>query len=207
MRPYFISSFKHAPQFVPKSFGILEQIFPHRCLVEKNKWEYKTFVIVLLTPQCYFILILSVVLKYKKGHKWLPGKGKLFYSFSVYKVFENVAQKYDVMNDAMSFGIHRLWKDALLHVMHPQPGAQLLDMAGGTGKTPSACSWIKTLSWSDLNHPQPPLPRRHRLPFPGLRSFSAGEAEAEGGSLRAGCTLATPWAGHLGREGGRACAV
>ncbi|TNM89356.1 hypothetical protein fugu_003590 [Takifugu bimaculatus] len=51
----------------------------------------------------------------------------------VYKVFENVAQKYDVMNDAMSFGIHRLWKDALLHVMHPQPGAQLLDMAGGTG--------------------------------------------------------------------------
>ncbi|XP_028270074.1 2-methoxy-6-polyprenyl-1,4-benzoquinol methylase, mitochondrial [Parambassis ranga] len=51
----------------------------------------------------------------------------------VYKVFENVAQKYDVMNDAMSLGIHRLWKDMLLHVMHPQPGAQLLDVAGGTG--------------------------------------------------------------------------
>ncbi|CAF89056.1 unnamed protein product, partial [Tetraodon nigroviridis] len=53
----------------------------------------------------------------------------------VYKVFENVAQKYDVMNDAMSLGIHRLWKDTLLRVMDPQPGAQLLDMAGGTGKT------------------------------------------------------------------------
>ncbi|KAF6716148.1 2-methoxy-6-polyprenyl-1,4-benzoquinol methylase, mitochondrial [Oryzias melastigma] len=53
--------------------------------------------------------------------------------FSVYKVFENVAQKSDVMNDAMSLGIHRLWKDALLHVMHPQPGARLLDVAGGTG--------------------------------------------------------------------------
>ncbi|KAM3610806.1 uncharacterized protein V6R79_009099 [Siganus canaliculatus] len=51
----------------------------------------------------------------------------------VYKVFENVAQKYDVMNDAMSLGVHRLWKDMLLHVMHPQPGAQLLDVAGGTG--------------------------------------------------------------------------
>ncbi|KAM6930463.1 2-methoxy-6-polyprenyl-1,4-benzoquinol methylase, mitochondrial [Xenentodon cancila] len=51
----------------------------------------------------------------------------------VYKVFENVAQKYDVMNDAMSLGIHRLWKDMLLHVMHPQPGARLLDVAGGTG--------------------------------------------------------------------------
>uniref|UniRef100_A0A1A7Y901 2-methoxy-6-polyprenyl-1,4-benzoquinol methylase, mitochondrial n=2 Tax=Iconisemion striatum TaxID=60296 RepID=A0A1A7Y901_9TELE len=51
----------------------------------------------------------------------------------VYKVFENVAQKYDVMNDAMSLGVHRLWKDMLLHVMHPQPGARLLDVAGGTG--------------------------------------------------------------------------
>ncbi|KAG7236472.1 hypothetical protein INR49_000846, partial [Caranx melampygus] len=51
----------------------------------------------------------------------------------VYKVFENVAQKYDIMNDAMSLGIHRLWKDMLLHVMHPQPGARLLDVAGGTG--------------------------------------------------------------------------
>lgn len=54
--------------------------------------------------------------------------------FSVYQVFENVAQKYDVMNDAMSLGIHRLWKDMLLHVMHPQPGVRLLDVAGGTGK-------------------------------------------------------------------------
>nr|XP_061783778.1 2-methoxy-6-polyprenyl-1,4-benzoquinol methylase, mitochondrial-like isoform X2 [Nerophis lumbriciformis] len=51
----------------------------------------------------------------------------------VYEVFENVAQKYDVMNDAMSLGIHRLWKDALLHAMHPQPGTRLLDVAGGTG--------------------------------------------------------------------------
>ncbi|KAK7933419.1 hypothetical protein WMY93_004315 [Mugilogobius chulae] len=51
----------------------------------------------------------------------------------VYQVFENVAQKYDVMNDAMSLGIHRLWKDVLLHAMNPQPGARLLDVAGGTG--------------------------------------------------------------------------
>lgn len=48
-------------------------------------------------------------------------------------MFENVAEKYDIMNDAMSLGIHRLWKDMLLHVMHPQPGARLLDVAGGTG--------------------------------------------------------------------------
>ncbi|MFT7808415.1 2-methoxy-6-polyprenyl-1,4-benzoquinol methylase, mitochondrial [Arapaima gigas] len=53
----------------------------------------------------------------------------------VYKVFESVAQKYDVMNDAMSMGIHRLWKDALLHTMNPLPGTRLLDVAGGTEKS------------------------------------------------------------------------
>ncbi|XP_035386162.1 2-methoxy-6-polyprenyl-1,4-benzoquinol methylase, mitochondrial [Electrophorus electricus] len=51
----------------------------------------------------------------------------------VYKVFESVAGRYDLMNDAMSLGIHRLWKDALLRVMNPQPGLRLLDAAGGTG--------------------------------------------------------------------------
>ncbi|XP_062874352.1 2-methoxy-6-polyprenyl-1,4-benzoquinol methylase, mitochondrial [Trichomycterus rosablanca] len=51
----------------------------------------------------------------------------------VYKVFESVAQKYDMMNDAMSLGIHRIWKDILLHTMNPQPGLRLLDTAGGTG--------------------------------------------------------------------------
>ncbi|XP_019394763.1 PREDICTED: 2-methoxy-6-polyprenyl-1,4-benzoquinol methylase, mitochondrial [Crocodylus porosus] len=51
----------------------------------------------------------------------------------VYQVFESVAKKYDIMNDSMSFGIHRLWKDILLHQMNPYPGTQLLDVAGGTG--------------------------------------------------------------------------
>ncbi|XP_037673170.1 2-methoxy-6-polyprenyl-1,4-benzoquinol methylase, mitochondrial isoform X2 [Choloepus didactylus] len=52
---------------------------------------------------------------------------------SVYQVFENVAKKYDVMNDMMSLGIHRVWKDLLLSKMRPFPGTQLLDVAGGTG--------------------------------------------------------------------------
>ncbi|CAM2103258.1 unnamed protein product [Caretta caretta] len=51
----------------------------------------------------------------------------------VYRVFESVAKKYDIMNDSMSLGIHRLWKDILLHQMNPYPGTQLLDVAGGTG--------------------------------------------------------------------------
>src|SRR6478752_4617926 len=48
-------------------------------------------------------------------------------------VFSNVAAKYDVMNDAMSGGMHRLWKDQFVRRVKPQPGEQILDMAGGTG--------------------------------------------------------------------------
>ena len=48
-------------------------------------------------------------------------------------VFTSVASKYDVMNDAMSLGIHRLWKDAMLDWLAPRAGTHLLDVAGGTG--------------------------------------------------------------------------
>lgn len=48
-------------------------------------------------------------------------------------VFSSVAQKYDVMNDAMSGGMHRLWKDRFVRRVKPQPGEAILDMAGGTG--------------------------------------------------------------------------
>lgn len=51
----------------------------------------------------------------------------------VYDVFKNVAASYDLMNDAMSFGIHRLWKDVFIERLSPFPGTKLLDMAGGTG--------------------------------------------------------------------------
>lgn len=48
-------------------------------------------------------------------------------------VFSSVAKKYDVMNDAMSVGLHRLWKDKFVRRVKPRPGEQILDMAGGTG--------------------------------------------------------------------------
>jgi demethylmenaquinone methyltransferase/2-methoxy-6-polyprenyl-1,4-benzoquinol methylase len=51
----------------------------------------------------------------------------------VHDVFASVARRYDVMNDAMSLGIHRLWKDAMLDWLAPWPGMRLLDVAGGTG--------------------------------------------------------------------------
>ncbi|MGY3438423.1 MULTISPECIES: bifunctional demethylmenaquinone methyltransferase/2-methoxy-6-polyprenyl-1,4-benzoquinol methylase UbiE [unclassified Marinovum] len=48
-------------------------------------------------------------------------------------VFGSVASRYDVMNDAMSMGIHRIWKDAMMDWLAPRPGQKLLDVAGGTG--------------------------------------------------------------------------
>ena len=48
-------------------------------------------------------------------------------------VFSSVAKKYDVMNDAMSVGMHRLWKDQFVRRVKPRAGEAILDMAGGTG--------------------------------------------------------------------------
>jgi demethylmenaquinone methyltransferase / 2-methoxy-6-polyprenyl-1,4-benzoquinol methylase len=51
----------------------------------------------------------------------------------VHGVFSRVASKYDVMNDLMSGGVHRLWKDAMMDWLAPRSGQRLLDVAGGTG--------------------------------------------------------------------------
>lgn len=51
----------------------------------------------------------------------------------VHEVFTSVASRYDVMNDLMSAGIHRLWKDAMMDWLAPRSGQRLLDVAGGTG--------------------------------------------------------------------------
>ena len=48
-------------------------------------------------------------------------------------VFDAVAGKYDLMNDAMSMGVHRIWKDLTITKLNPQPGEILIDVAGGTG--------------------------------------------------------------------------
>ncbi len=48
-------------------------------------------------------------------------------------VFTSVASKYDLMNDAMSLGVHRVWKDAAIDWLAPWPGMRLVDVAGGTG--------------------------------------------------------------------------
>ena len=64
------------------------------------------------------------------GNRTVPEDAK---AGMVHGVFESVADKYDVMNDAMSLGIHRLWKDAMMDWLAPRDGQRLLDVAGGTG--------------------------------------------------------------------------
>ena len=64
------------------------------------------------------------------GYQTVPEEEK---AGRVQGVFNSVASRYDVMNDAMSMGIRRIWKDAMMDWLAPRPGHRLLDVAGGTG--------------------------------------------------------------------------
>jgi demethylmenaquinone methyltransferase/2-methoxy-6-polyprenyl-1,4-benzoquinol methylase len=59
----------------------------------------------------------------------------------VREVFDSVAGKYDVMNDLMSLGVHRLWKRDFIQALDPRPARTLLDLAGGTGDI--TFGWLK----------------------------------------------------------------
>ena len=64
------------------------------------------------------------------GYRSVPEDKKLSL---VRDVFDSVAPRYDLMNDLMSLGVHRLWKRALIDWLAPRPGRTLLDVGGGTG--------------------------------------------------------------------------
>lgn len=64
------------------------------------------------------------------GYQEVPVKEKVE---RVRAVFDSVASDYDLMNDAMSLGIHRLWKRYVVGMANIRPGQQILDLAGGTG--------------------------------------------------------------------------
>ena len=64
------------------------------------------------------------------GYRDVPASEK---AGMVARVFESVAPRYDLMNDLMSGGVHRLWKNALIDVLNPRAGEKFLDVAGGTG--------------------------------------------------------------------------
>ena len=64
------------------------------------------------------------------GYQTVPEADK---AGMVHGVFTRVASKYDIMNDLMSAGMHRLWKDAMMDWLAPRASQRLLDVAGGTG--------------------------------------------------------------------------
>ena len=64
------------------------------------------------------------------GYRDVPASEK---AGLVARVFDSVAPRYDLMNDLMSAGVHRLWKNALVDVLAPRKGEKFLDVAGGTG--------------------------------------------------------------------------
>ncbi|KAL0610560.1 2-methoxy-6-polyprenyl-1,4-benzoquinol methylase, mitochondrial [Plecturocebus cupreus] len=98
----------------------------------------------------------------------------------VYQVFESVAKKYDVMNDMMSLGIHRLWKDLLLWKMRPLPGTQLLDVAGGTGDI--AFRFLNYVQSQHQRKQKRQLRARQSLSWEEIAKEYQNEADSLGGS-------------------------
>ncbi|QDH17918.1 class I SAM-dependent methyltransferase [Swingsia samuiensis] len=84
------------------------------------------------------------------GYRSVPRSQK---KTMVREVFESVAGKYDVMNDVMSLGIHRIWKRIFVGMLNPRPNMKLLDLAGGTGDI--TFGWLRagggTAVLSDIN--------------------------------------------------------
>ncbi|EHQ51218.1 MULTISPECIES: bifunctional demethylmenaquinone methyltransferase/2-methoxy-6-polyprenyl-1,4-benzoquinol methylase UbiE [Ectothiorhodospira] len=73
------------------------------------------------------------------GYEQVPVQDKVK---RVGQVFHSVASRYDVMNDLMSMGIHRIWKRFTIEVAAARPGQKILDLAGGTGDLTSRFSRI-----------------------------------------------------------------
>jgi demethylmenaquinone methyltransferase / 2-methoxy-6-polyprenyl-1,4-benzoquinol methylase len=72
------------------------------------------------------------------GFQTVPREAK---ASKVREVFDSVAPKYDIMNDLMSLGIHRIWKHEFLNALDPRPHYKLLDLAAGTGDI--SFGWLK----------------------------------------------------------------
>ena len=72
------------------------------------------------------------------GYRQVPREAK---KPMVRAVFDSVARRYDVMNDLMSLGVHRAWKQVFLAALDPRPSRVLLDLAGGTGDV--AFGWLE----------------------------------------------------------------
>jgi demethylmenaquinone methyltransferase/2-methoxy-6-polyprenyl-1,4-benzoquinol methylase len=97
-------------------------------------------------------------------------------------VFDSVAPRYDLMNDLMSLGIHRLWKDAFIGAVKPRAGEHLLDVAGGTGDI--AFRFLKKgggqVTVCDINHEMLKVGRERAIDKGFLEGLDwvVGDAEA-----------------------------
>ena len=75
----------------------------------------------------------------------------------VQNVFNQVYDRYDLMNDFMSLGIHRLWKKSLLNMMNPSSNQNLIDVACGTGDIAKFfLSYVNELSLIHISEPTRP---------------------------------------------------
>ena len=102
----------------------------------------------------------------------------------VIDVFSSVADKYDLMNDLMSAGLHRLWKDHFVRKMRPRAGEKILDVAGGTGDITFRCAAATqgkaALTVCDLNPDMMRVGRKKAVDTGWLNEIDwvAGNAEA-----------------------------
>jgi demethylmenaquinone methyltransferase/2-methoxy-6-polyprenyl-1,4-benzoquinol methylase len=96
-------------------------------------------------------------------------------------VFDSVAPRYDVMNDLMSLGVHRVWKRILLTALGPRPGLALLDLAGGTGDI--SFGWKRlgggNVTLSDINPAMLEVARDRALNAGIVAGLEFLEADAE----------------------------
>lgn len=98
-------------------------------------------------------------------------------------VFDNVASRYDLMNDLMSAGIHRLWKNRFVQMMHPRANRKLLDVAGGTGdiafRYRKAAGESAKITVCDINKEMLKVGRDRAIDRGYLKGFDWVEGNAE----------------------------
>ncbi|MBL8711329.1 MAG: bifunctional demethylmenaquinone methyltransferase/2-methoxy-6-polyprenyl-1,4-benzoquinol methylase UbiE [Alphaproteobacteria bacterium] len=98
-------------------------------------------------------------------------------------VFDNVASRYDLMNDLMSGGIHRLWKNRFVQMMHPRANRKLLDVAGGTGdiafRYRKAAGESAKITVCDINKEMLKVGRNRAIDRGYLKGFEWVEGNAE----------------------------
>jgi len=102
----------------------------------------------------------------------------------VVDVFDSVANNYDLMNDLMSGGIHRLWKNRFVALMRPRASKSLLDVAGGTGdiafRYHAAAGKDADITVCDLNAEMLKVGKARAIDRGYLKGFDWVEGNAEG---------------------------